>query len=128
MTAADIARYRAVLPRAFGPTPGGRALRWLGAAAFLSWLGALLWWFDFSPLRIWNGIGGVMVPLNRTHTTLDWMTALNLPLILVAGSYLGTISHTLTAVAAVKARGSRPCCQSSEPRRSRLPPAGAGGA
>ncbi len=29
---ADVARYRAQLPRAFGPTPAGRALRWLGAA------------------------------------------------------------------------------------------------
>ena len=65
MSAADIARYRAVLPRAFGPTPAGRAVRWLGAAAFLTWLGALLWWFDFSPLRIWNGIGGVMVIIRQ---------------------------------------------------------------
>jgi dethiobiotin synthetase len=29
---------------------------------------------------------------------LDWMRALGLPLILVAGSYLGAISHMLTAV------------------------------
>lgn len=65
MSAADIARYRAVLPRAFGPTPAGRALRWLGVVAFLTWLGALLWWFDFSPLRIWNGIGGVMVIIRQ---------------------------------------------------------------
>ena len=61
MTAVDIARYLHVMPRAFGPTPRGRVLRWLSAAAFLAWLAALLWWFDFSPLRIWNGIGGVMV-------------------------------------------------------------------
>ena len=65
MMASDIARYRAVMPRAFGPTPKGRVLRWLGAAAFLAWLGALLWWFEFSPLRIWNGIGGVMVILRQ---------------------------------------------------------------
>lgn len=54
-----------------------------------------------------EGIGGVMVPLDRSHTTLDWMAELDLPLILVTGSYLGTISHTLTAVAAVKQRGLR---------------------
>ena len=65
MMASDIARYRAVMPRAFGPTPKGRVLRWLGAAAFVTWLGALLWWFEFSPLRIWNGIGGVMVILRQ---------------------------------------------------------------
>jgi dethiobiotin synthetase len=45
-----------------------------------------------------EGVGGIMVPLNSRHTVLDWMRALDLPLILVAGSYLGTISHTLTAL------------------------------
>ena len=39
-----------------------------------------------------------MVPLDASHTVLDWMTALRLPILLVAGSYLGTISHTLTAL------------------------------
>jgi dethiobiotin synthetase len=45
-----------------------------------------------------EGVGGIMVPLDQTHTVLDWMTALRLPVLLVAGSYLGTISHTLTAL------------------------------
>lgn len=45
-----------------------------------------------------EGVGGVMVPLDQRHTVLDWMTALGLPLLVVAGSYLGTISHTLTAL------------------------------
>jgi dethiobiotin synthetase len=45
-----------------------------------------------------EGVGGVMVPLDETHTVLDWMKALDLPLIVVTGSYLGTISHTLTAM------------------------------
>jgi len=45
-----------------------------------------------------EGIGGVMVPLDERHTVLDWMSALRLPVLLVAGSYLGTISHTLTAL------------------------------
>lgn len=52
-----------------------------------------------------EGVGGVMVPLDDRHTVLDWMQALGLPVILVAGSYLGTISHTLTAVDALKAKG-----------------------
>jgi dethiobiotin synthetase len=39
-----------------------------------------------------------MVPLDETRTILDVMMALRLPLILVAGSYPGTISHTLTAL------------------------------
>ncbi len=45
-----------------------------------------------------EGVGGVMVPLDETHTVIDWMIALGLPLIVVTGSYLGTISHTLTAL------------------------------
>jgi dethiobiotin synthetase len=45
-----------------------------------------------------EGIGGIMVPIDETRTVLDWMTALRLPLLLVAGSYVGTISHTLTAL------------------------------
>ncbi|TAL03226.1 MAG: dethiobiotin synthase [Rhodospirillaceae bacterium] len=45
-----------------------------------------------------EGVGGIMVPIDAQHTVLDWMRALRLPVIVVAGSYLGTISHTLTAV------------------------------
>jgi dethiobiotin synthetase len=45
-----------------------------------------------------EGVGGIMVPLDASHTVLDWMTALRLPLVLVAGSYVGTISHTLSAL------------------------------
>ncbi|HEY2534950.1 MAG TPA: dethiobiotin synthase [Xanthobacteraceae bacterium] len=45
-----------------------------------------------------EGVGGVMTPLDAQRTILDVMMALRLPHILVAGSYLGTISHTLTAL------------------------------
>jgi dethiobiotin synthetase len=48
-----------------------------------------------------EGVGGIMVPLDEQRTVLDVMMALQLPLILVAGSYLGTISHTLTALDAL---------------------------
>ena len=39
-----------------------------------------------------------MVPLDARRTVLDWMAALDIPLLLVVGGYLGTISHTLTAL------------------------------
>ena len=52
-----------------------------------------------------EGVGGIMVPLDGERTVLDVMMALQLPLILVAGSYLGTISHTLTALDALFRRG-----------------------
>ncbi|MGD0145036.1 MAG: dethiobiotin synthase [Rhizomicrobium sp.] len=45
-----------------------------------------------------EGVGGAMAPLDQTHTVLDWMAALRVPLVVVAGSYLGTISHVLTAL------------------------------
>ena len=51
-----------------------------------------------------EGVGGIMVPLDARRTVLDWMGALGLPLVLVAGSYLGTISHTLSAVDVLERR------------------------
>ena len=45
-----------------------------------------------------EGAGGIMAPLDSRHTVIDWMTMLRAPLLLVVGSYLGTISHTLTAL------------------------------
>jgi dethiobiotin synthetase len=45
-----------------------------------------------------EGIGGIMVPLDDSHTVLDLITQLRTPLLLVAGTYVGTISHTLTAL------------------------------
>jgi dethiobiotin synthetase len=51
-----------------------------------------------SDLTLIEGVGGIMAPLDGRHTVLDWMTALHIPLVLVAGSYLGTISHTLTCL------------------------------
>jgi dethiobiotin synthetase len=51
-----------------------------------------------------EGIGGVMVPLDERHTVLDWVAALRLPAIVVSGSYLGAISHALTALDALRSR------------------------
>ncbi len=45
-----------------------------------------------------EGIGGVMTPLNAHETVLDLITILNWPVLFVAGSYLGSISHSLTAL------------------------------
>lgn len=52
-----------------------------------------------------EGIGGTMVPLDERHTVLDWIVELDIPALLVAGSYLGTLSHTLTALGMLRARG-----------------------
>jgi dethiobiotin synthetase len=44
-----------------------------------------------------EGVGGLMSPVTETATGLDWLKALDVPTLLVSGSYLGAISHTLTA-------------------------------
>lgn len=52
-----------------------------------------------------EGVGGVMSPLSDDKTVLDWIVGLSCPVLLVGGTYLGAISHTLTALAAMRARG-----------------------
>lgn len=52
-----------------------------------------------------EGAGGVMSPLAEGTTNLDLIADLNVPTLLVAGSYLGAVSHTLTALAVLEGRG-----------------------
>ncbi|MDB5362009.1 MAG: dethiobiotin synthase [Rhodospirillales bacterium] len=52
-----------------------------------------------------EGVGGIMAPIDERHTVLDWAAALEIPALLVAGTYLGTISHTLTALTTLAGRG-----------------------
>ena len=52
-----------------------------------------------------EGVGGIMVPLDDERTVLDWIVAAGAPVVLVVGDYLGTISHTLTAVEVLRAWG-----------------------
>jgi dethiobiotin synthetase len=56
-------------------------------------------------LLVIEGVGGVMSPISATTTNLDLMAAIGAPVLLTAGGYLGTISHALTAVAALRGRG-----------------------
>ncbi len=56
-------------------------------------------------LALIEGAGGVMSPMTDHATNLDLMAALGLPVLLIAGSYLGTASHLLTALEVVRARG-----------------------
>ena len=44
-----------------------------------------------------EGVGGLMSPVTEDATGLDWLRALSVPALLVSGSYLGAISHALTA-------------------------------
>ena len=75
------------------------------------------------PLLI-EGIGGAMVPLDDRHTVLDWIAELAAPALVVAGSYLGTISHTLTTLSAMRGRGVEVAgLVISESEQSPVPPA-----
>jgi dethiobiotin synthetase len=48
-----------------------------------------------------EGVGGAMVPLDPDHTVRDWIKALGVPVVVVVGNYLGTISHTLCTLEAL---------------------------
>jgi dethiobiotin synthetase len=48
-----------------------------------------------------EGAGGVMTPITDDKVFADLIADLNIPTILVVGNYLGTISHTLTAIKAM---------------------------
>lgn len=51
-----------------------------------------------------EGAGGLMVPLNSTHMMVDLIDYLNLPVILVTRTSLGTINHTLLSIEQLRRR------------------------
>ena len=51
-----------------------------------------------------EGVGGAFVPLDDIHTVADWIVELSIPAVLVCGSYLGTLSHTIATAEALAAR------------------------
>lgn len=70
-----------------------------------------------------EGAGGAMAPVGIGHTGLDLLRALRLPALLVGGTYLGAISHLLTAHAALRGAGvAVAACVLSESEASPVPP------
>lgn len=65
---------------------------------------------SFLPLekndKFWivEGAGGALVPLNDRELMIDLMKTLNLPVMVVARSGLGTINHTLLTIEALRSR------------------------
>lgn len=92
-------RFAAPLSPDMAAQAEGRSLPYAEMVAFCAETAAR----HEGPLLV-EGVGGVMVPLDDRHTVLDWIAALEFPAVLVAGTYLGTISHTLTALEVLKAR------------------------
>ena len=52
-----------------------------------------------------EGAGGVMVPINGTELMLDLMRRLDLPVVVVARSALGTINHSVLTLRALRGAG-----------------------
>ena len=51
-----------------------------------------------------EGAGGIMAPFSDDRTMLDFAVDLQIPAVLVVGSYLGTLSHSLTALSIMEAK------------------------
>jgi dethiobiotin synthetase len=60
---------------------------------------------DEAELVLVEGAGGLLVPIDPTHTMADLAAGLELPLLIVARPSLGTVNHTLLTVEAARARG-----------------------
>ncbi len=56
-------------------------------------------------LMIVEGAGGLMVPINEQEQMIDLIQQMDIPVILVASTRLGTINHTLLSVQALKNKG-----------------------
>ncbi len=56
-----------------------------------------------------EGAGGLMVPVSAEHLIIDTIRLLQLPLIIVARTALGTINHTLLTVREAQRAGIRVC-------------------
>jgi dethiobiotin synthetase len=62
-----------------------------------------------APALVVELAGGLMVPLTRSYTNLDLARELNLPVVLVASTELGTINHSLLSQAALAQAGVTTC-------------------
>ena len=56
----------------------------------------------FNKILLIEGVGGIMVPINNNYTILDLIKKLDISVIFVTRNYLGSLSHTLTALKVLK--------------------------
>ena len=101
MSESATSAWRTRMPAAFGPGPFRRGLRFLGIALFLVWFVGMLWYFDFSPARLWNGLGGLgkiivlMIPPSPGELWVEIMKGMAES---VAMAFLGTFLAALVAI------------------------------
>lgn len=96
-------RFRAAISPDMAAAREGRSVPFDTLASFCARAAA-----GASGVLLIEGAGGVMSPLGHDFTNLDLIAAIETRVVLVAGTYLGTISHTLTAAAALAERGRAP--------------------
>ena len=60
---------------------------------------------ESSQVLLVEGVGGLLVPISRGASVADLATSLGLPVVIAARPGLGTISHCLLTVEALRARG-----------------------
>lgn len=101
MPHANVALWRERMPAAFGASPARRAVRAAGWAVFIAWFVGALWWFGFTPQRLWNGLSGLgtivvlMVPPSPGEL---WVEILKGVAESVAMAFLGTFMAAIVAV------------------------------
>ncbi|MFM7609002.1 MAG: phosphonate ABC transporter, permease protein PhnE [Alphaproteobacteria bacterium] len=101
MSESSITQWRARMPNAFGPGPVRLGLRGLGIVLFFAWFIGALWYFDFSPARLWNGLNGLgtilvlMIPPSPGEL---WQEILKGIAESVAMAFLGTFMAAIVAV------------------------------
>jgi dethiobiotin synthetase len=62
-------------------------------------------WQDWADWLVVEGIGGLLCPLTEGKTVADLAAVVNLPLVIVSRTALGTLNHTLLTVEAAQRRG-----------------------
>ena len=92
-------RYRQPVAPAVAAEQTGRSIDWQRIRQ------AYIEIVESSHVTLVEGVGGVMVPLDREFLVLDLMVVMGLPVLIVARSTLGTINHTLLTVEACRNRG-----------------------
>ena len=101
MSESSITQWRARMPNAFGPGPVRLGLGGLGIVLFLAWFIGALWYFDFSPTRLWNGLNGLgkilvlMIPPSPGELWVEILKGLAES---VAMAFLGTFMAAIVAV------------------------------
>lgn len=65
---------------------------------------------EICPKLIVEGAGGLMVPINSSLFVIDIIKRLELPVVIVSRSGLGTINHTLMSIAMLRQAGVEIAC------------------